>query len=65
MAREMGRVDNGDGTHTVRVAVDYTTISNIVFLDDAVDGPGFQDAMDAHQRYHENLIRIREGLAAL
>lgn len=65
MARELARKDNGDGTHTVQAAVDNTTISNLVILNDMLDQPGYLDALEAHQRYHDNLIRIREGLGAL
>ena len=65
MARELWREDRGDGFHVVHVAVDNTTISNLVVPNAILDQPGYQEMMDAHGRYHDNLIRIREGLAAL
>lgn len=65
MARELSRVDRGDGFHEVQVAVDNTTISRLVVPNTALDQPGYQEMLDAHGRYHDNLIRIREGLAAL
>lgn len=65
MARELGRIDQGDGFHVVQVAVDNTTISNLVVPNEILDKPGYQEMLDAHGRYHDNLIRIRDGLAAL
>ena len=65
MARELGRQDRGDGFTVVQVAVDNTTISQLVIPNGILDQPGYLEMIDAHGRYHDNLIRIREGLAAL
>ena len=65
MARELERIDQGNGFHVIRVAVDNTTISNLVVPNEILDQPGYQDMMDAHGRYHHNLLRIKEGLGAL
>lgn len=65
MAREVSRHDRGDGFTEVKVAVDNTTLSTIVVPNDVLDGPGYQAMFDVHGAHHDNLVRIREGLAAL
>jgi hypothetical protein len=62
VARELQRVDQGDGTHLVHVAVDNTTINYLVVPTEMMDTPGYLDMIEVMGVRHDNLLRIREGL---
>lgn len=60
MARELSRVDQGNGFTVVHVVNDNTTIGQVVVPNDMLDQPGYDAMLAAHVAHHHDLIRRRE-----
>lgn len=60
MALELTRVDKGNGYHLVGVALDATTIGQILVADELLDQEGYREMLDLHVAHHRGQIDARE-----
>jgi hypothetical protein len=58
--RELGRRDMGDGFTDVTVALGADRQGHLIVPTDLVDGPGYQDMLDAHATKHSGLVAFRD-----
>lgn len=61
MARELSRVDQGNGFTVVQVVNDNTTIGQVVVPTNMLDQPGYDAMLDVHVAQHHELLRRREA----
>lgn len=60
IGRELSRVDQGNGMTVITVGLADLSQGTLTVPTHLVDGPGYQDMLDAYASKHERLIGIRD-----
>lgn len=61
MARELSRVDQGNGTTIVKVVLDNTTVGQLVVGNDMLDRPGYDQMLNLAVADHHDRIARRDA----
>jgi hypothetical protein len=60
MGRELGRHDRGDGYTDVTVALGADHQGHLIVPTDLIDGPGYQDMLNARATKYSGLVALRD-----